>query len=113
MVYNELPALEDVISDDPFLNQCISDCQVHSTEFYECLTTTESAIREAVVTGKEYNKCVRSLSVALENAAEILPNHDIALEKVYFEECMSLCYITLFYHCIYSNDYVQKMLPIK
>ena len=82
MVYNELPSLEDVISDDPFLNQCISECQAHSNEFYDCLTTTENAIRDSVVSGKEYNKYVRTLSVALEDAAEILPAHNTALEKV-------------------------------
>ena len=82
MVYNELPVLEEVIADGPFLNQCITECQLHSTEFYECLTTTENTIRDSVLTGKEYNKYVKNLSVALEDAADILPDHTTALEKV-------------------------------
>lgn len=81
MVYNELPVLEEVIADGPFLNQCITECQLHSTEFYECLTTTENTIRDSVLTGKEYNKYVKNLSVALEDAADILPDHTTALEK--------------------------------
>ncbi|XP_063683409.1 uncharacterized protein LOC134817954 isoform X2 [Bolinopsis microptera] len=81
MVYNELPVLEEVVADGPFLNQCITECQLHSTEFYECLTTTENTIRDSVLTGKEYNKYVKNLSVALEDAADILPDHATALEK--------------------------------
>ena len=81
MVY-ELPKLEDVIDDHPFLNKSINECQQHSNEFYECLQATEDTINGIVEEGKTYNSRVKGLTEVLENAATVVPDHAAALEKV-------------------------------
>ena len=84
MVY-ELPKLENVIGDDPFLNKHIRDCQLGSNQLYKCLADTENSIKEIIENGKTYNTKVNCLSENLETAAIVIPNHAAALEKVSFK----------------------------